>query len=151
MIRLMISDEQLADASGNIAPKPSNIQTKQNIDCTGFATRVVERGGATILTLSAWASPARRVGGIRSLLKPRMRGTRAGVRCKFDSICVGVTGAPRPWPPLVWLQMQQLDQALAEFSNIAARSIGSVRQEPLETSGLKRRGQVRTAKAVLGE
>ncbi len=53
---------------------------------------------------------------------------------------------------LVWPQMQQLGQTLAEYSGVAARATGAAAgQESLETSGLKRRWQVHTATAVLGE
>jgi hypothetical protein len=52
-------------------------------------------GSAATLTCSAWASPARRV---RGPFKPRMCRARAGERCKFDSIGLGVTGAPHLRP-----------------------------------------------------
>ncbi len=48
--------------------------------------------------------------------------------------------------------MQQLGQALAEYSGVAARPTGAAAgQESLETSGPNRRGQTHTSTAVLGE
>ncbi len=65
------------------------------LSCHGCAGRA--RGNAASSNRSAWASPARRVGGP---FRPRTCGACAGERRKFDSIGVGVTGAPRLWPVL---------------------------------------------------